>query len=61
MYIKTTLEDSKKLQELEIIYNNAIYIFISWYNKSCWFPVKNADVSKTQMVCHMIIYFLNLL
>ena len=29
MYIKTTLEDSKKLKELEIIYNNAIYICIS--------------------------------
>ena len=30
----------EKIKELEVMYQNAIYIFISWYNKICWFPVK---------------------
>ena len=28
--------------ELEIIYENVIYICIFWYSKICWFPVEKA-------------------
>ena len=28
------------------MYQNAIYIFISWYNKICWFPVKKCRCQK---------------
>ena len=28
------------LEELEIMYQKAIYICISRYNKICWFPMK---------------------
>ena len=47
----------KVKKEIEIMYQNATYICISWYNKICWFPVKNADVSRTQGVCHVIHIF----
>ena len=40
MFIKTMLKDSQKLKELEIMYRNAIYSCISWYNKSCQFSVR---------------------
>ena len=33
------------------MYQNAIYICISGYNKISQFPVKNADASRTQLVC----------
>ena len=36
------------------MYQDTIYICISWYSKICWFPVKNVDVSKTEGVCHVI-------
>ena len=45
------------MKELEIIYQNAAYICISWYSKICRFPVKNADASRTQGVCHVIHIF----
>ena len=35
MFIKTIFEDSKKLKELEIMDQNAIYICISWYSNIC--------------------------
>ena len=54
MFIKTTLKNQEKFEELEIMYLNGIYICISWYRKICWFPVKNADVSRTQGVSHVI-------
>ena len=38
--LKKCLKTQEKLKELEIIYQNAIYICISWYNKICWFSVK---------------------
>ena len=39
--IKKTFKDSqKRLNELEIMCSNAIYICISWYSKICWFSVK---------------------
>ena len=40
---------------------NAIYICISWYSKIFWFPTKNADVSRTEGVYHLIHIFLDLL
>ena len=42
------------------MYQNAICIYISWWSKIFWFPVKNADVSRTQGVHHVFIYFLDL-
>ena len=42
------------LEELEIVYLNRIYKWISWHSKISWFPVKNADVGRTQWVCHVI-------
>ena len=30
----------KKLKELEIMCQNAVYICFSWYSKICWLPVK---------------------
>ena len=40
MLVKTIIKDSEKLKELEIMYQNPIYICISWYGKICWFLVK---------------------
>ena len=42
LFIKTKqfLETQKKLKELEIMYQNAIFICISWSSKICRFPVK---------------------
>ena len=40
IFIKTIFKDSKKLKELEIGYQNPIYICISWYSKICWLSVK---------------------
>ena len=37
---KKPLKTQKKSKELEIMYQNVIYIFIFWYSKICWFPVK---------------------
>ena len=56
MFIKITFKDLKtqtKLKVLEIMYQNAMYIVISWYNKNCWLLVKNADVSRTEGVSHV--------
>ena len=39
-FIKKIFKDSTKLKKLEIMYQNAIYICISWYHKICWFLVK---------------------
>ena len=43
--LKQSLKFQEKLEEIEIMYLNEIYICISWYS---WFPVKNADVTRTQ-------------
>ena len=40
MFIETTFRDLKKLNELEIMYQNVTYICICWYNRSCWFLVR---------------------
>ena len=39
-FINKYLQIQEKLKELEIMYQNAICICISWYYKICWFPVK---------------------
>ena len=46
-FLKQPLKTQAKLKKLEITYQNAIYVCISWNNKSCWFPVKNADLSNS--------------
>ena len=34
MFMETTFKDSKKLKRImEIMYQNAIYVLISWYSK----------------------------
>ena len=35
MFIKTIFEDLKEVKELEVMYQNSIYICISWYSKIC--------------------------
>ena len=40
MFMNNIFLDSKKLKELEITYQNTVYICISRYSKICWFPVK---------------------
>ena len=39
------------------MYRNSVYICISWHSKICWFPLKNADISRIQGVCHVIHMF----
>ena len=40
-FIEKILKDSiKVLKKLQIMYQNATYICISWYSKICWFRVK---------------------
>ena len=39
------------------MYRNAVYICISWHSKIFWFPLKNADISRFQGVCHVIHMF----
>ena len=34
IFLKTTFKDKKKIKELEIMHYNAMYIYISLYNKS---------------------------
>ena len=40
MLVTSLLKTQVKLKELEITYQNPIYICISWCSKICWFPVK---------------------
>ena len=56
MFIKTTFRDSKKLKESEIIYYSnvqSIYVFLD-ITKVADFRWKNADVSRTQEVYHVV-------
>ena len=43
MFVRKIFKDSKKLKELEVMYQDAIYICISWYSKICQFPVKKCS------------------
>ena len=55
MFIERTFKDSK---ELETMYQSAVYIFISSYNKRFGFLVKrNVDISRTQGEFEMIYIF----
>ena len=56
--LKQPLQTQKKLKEVEIMQQNAIYICISCSRKIGWFPVKNTDVSRTQEARHVIHIFL---
>ena len=38
--LKQLLKTQEKLKVLEIMHQNAVYIYISWYSKICWFLVK---------------------
>ena len=55
MVFEATFKDSKKFRESE----NTIYICISWYDKTYWFPVKNTDIRTTQACITRFIYFSN--
>ena len=58
MFIKKILKTQKKLKELEIMYQNAIYISVfSDIAKFAGFWWKIADVSRTQGVCCTIYIF----
>ena len=35
MFIKPIFKDQRKVKKIEIMYQNAIYICISWYSKIC--------------------------
>ena len=39
-YLFIKKKNWKKLKELEIMCQNAVYICFSWYSKICWLPVK---------------------
>ena len=54
MFFKQSLKTQEKLKELEVMYQNAIYVCISWYSKFADFSRKNSDISRTQRVCHVI-------
>ena len=55
---KTFKESKKKLKELQIMYENAIYIWIFWCRKIWWFSIKNVDVSRVKGLCRVIHIFL---
>ena len=57
IFIRKNFKECLNLKEIEIMHENAIFICISYSNKSCRFLVKNDDVSKTQRVCHVIYTF----
>ena len=57
MFIKTIFKDSKKVKELEIMYQNAIYTVFLDKVKFADFLSKNYDVSRTEGMCHLIHMF----
>ena len=59
--LKKSSKTQEKLKKLEIMHQNAIYIYISWYKKFADFRWKNDDISRTQGVCHVIQIILDLL
>ena len=48
---------NKKRERIKNYILKCIYICISWYIKVANFRWKNADVSKTQGICHVIYMF----
>ena len=52
LFIEKSLKTQQESKELEIIMEqNAIYICILGYSKIYLFTMKNADISRTQVVC----------
>ena len=49
MFLNKFLNTQKKSKGLEIIYRNAVYIFIFLYNKICWFPMKKCWCQRTRI------------
>ena len=39
IFILKIYKNSKRFKKIEITYQNAIYICILWYSKSCWLPM----------------------
>ena len=61
-FTKKSPKTQEKFKELEIMYQNAIYICISWYKKICWFPVKKMLMSAQLRVrVTWMIHFLDFL
>ena len=60
MFFKTITKAQEKFKKIEIMYQNPIYMWIcgfldvAKFADSRW---KNADVSRTQGVCHVIYAF----
>ena len=46
VYLKKLLKIQEKLKELQIMYQNPIYICISWCGKICWSAVKKCWCQK---------------
>ena len=51
LFIEKSLKTQQESRELEIMEQNAIYICILGYSKIYLFTMKNADISRTQVVC----------
>ena len=51
------MKTQKKLKELEIMYQNAIYIYFLDTVKFADFRLKNADTIRMQGMCHVIHMF----
>ena len=55
MFIKTFFKRlNKKFKNIEILYQNAIYVCIFDIGKSADIWRKNSDISRNQRVCHVI-------
>ena len=61
--LKQSLNTQDKLKEIEIMYQNAIYISTSWYSKICWFLVKKCWCQQysRDVSCYSYVYFFVLL
>ena len=55
------LKTQTKLKNYKLCIKNAIYICISWHNKSSWILVINADVKEHNGCVTWFMYFLDLL
>ena len=57
MFIKESKKKAQKVKKSEIIIKNSIYILFLDIAKLADFLWQNADVSRTQGVCHVIYIF----
>ena len=58
--LKKLIKTQEKFKELEVMYQNLIYICIFWYSKICWFPVKMLISAELRGCVTWFIYFLDL-